>query len=135
MDKAKQQLVQNWLIRARSDLEAAAVLAANAQLDTAVYHCQQSGEKAVKAFLVFCDEPLHRTHDVESLILIASCYDAHFADWQATGSLLTPYATAYRYPSEPFQAQPSPQEFDDALNAAQNLYAFVLASLPVGTHP
>lgn len=135
MDEAKKQLIQNWLTRAKSDLRAAQILSANAQLDTAIYHCQQAGEKAVKAFLVFCDEPLHRTHDVESLILIANGYNAQFLSWQSTGSLLTPYATAYRYPAEPFYGQPTQQEFDDAFITVDALFAFVLSVLPADTHP
>ena len=45
------------------------VLAAQVEplLDTAVYHCQQAGEKAVKAFLTFHDCEFERIHDVERL--------------------------------------------------------------------
>lgn len=58
MNEAKQQLVKSWLIKAEHDLISAHVLAAHKPplLDTAVYHCQQAAEKALKGFLVFCDQ-------------------------------------------------------------------------------
>jgi HEPN domain-containing protein len=39
-----------WLIKAKRDLDSAVRLAADVEpyLDTAIYHCQQAGEKAVK---------------------------------------------------------------------------------------
>jgi hypothetical protein len=46
---------------------------------------------------------------------------------------LTPLAVEYRYPGD--FIEPEPDEFQAAFEAAQFLYAFVLAKLPVGTHP
>ena len=53
MDKADLGLVKDWLTRAHQDLRASLILAAaeNAPLDVAIYHCQQAGEKSVKAYL------------------------------------------------------------------------------------
>ena len=50
MTDAKTLLVRSWLIKAQRDLASARVLAANDPplLDTAIYHCQQASEKAVK---------------------------------------------------------------------------------------
>ena len=73
MNEPKRQLVQGWLTKARRDLTSAHVLAAQVEplLDTAVYHCQQAGEKAVKAFLTFHDCEFERIHDVERLVRLA----------------------------------------------------------------
>ncbi len=53
MDEALLQAVRNWLLTAKADLESAEKLAEppNPILETAVYHCQQSAEKAIKGFL------------------------------------------------------------------------------------
>lgn len=40
--------------------------------DIAVYHCQQSAKKAVKAFLVYNGKPLQKTHDIAVLVDLAS---------------------------------------------------------------
>jgi len=49
MDEAKCELVRNWLRKAQRDLASARKLASGNDplLDTAIYHCQQAGEKAV----------------------------------------------------------------------------------------
>ena len=100
MNEAKRQLVQSWLTKAQHDLASARVLAASnlPLLDTAIYHCQQAAEKAVKGFLVFWDQEFERVHDVEVLIRAAMSYEAGFVDWVEVGRLLTPYARMYRYP-------------------------------------
>nr|VFK14096.1 MAG: HEPN domain-containing protein [Candidatus Kentron sp. LFY] len=74
MNTAKQQLIQSWIDKASHDLGAVRILAASAEpvLDVAIYHCQQAAEKAVKAFLVFCDEDVIETHDIPLLIEIAT---------------------------------------------------------------
>ena len=63
MDEAGLNLVKDWLTRAHQDLRASRVLsvAEDALLDVAIYHCQQAGEKAVKAFLQWRDEPFAKT--------------------------------------------------------------------------
>ena len=57
MDEADLELVKDWLTRAHQDLRAAHFAAAEILLDVAIYHCQQAGEKAVKAYLQWRDEP------------------------------------------------------------------------------
>lgn len=67
MDEAARELVRNWLTRASHDLQAARTLAAGKEplLDTAIYHCQQAAEKAVKGWLQSQDNPFPKTHDIE----------------------------------------------------------------------
>jgi HEPN domain-containing protein len=79
MDQAKRDLVRAWLIKARNDLVTARELGAmtTTPLDTAIYHCQQAAEKAVKGFLAFHDHPLERTHDVERLVELAQRYESN----------------------------------------------------------
>ena len=70
MDEARLGLVRGWLIKAQRDLATARKLAGDPSplLDTAIYHCQQAAEKAVKGFLAFHDQPVVKTHDVRFLI-------------------------------------------------------------------
>ena len=37
-------------------------------LDTAIYHCQQAAEKAIKGWLQSQDKPFPKTHDIEDLV-------------------------------------------------------------------
>lgn len=130
MTDAKVELARSWLIKARRDLASARVLAANEPplLDTAIYHCQQGAEKAVKGYLVFCDQEFERVHDIEILIRSAMLHASEFADWIDVGIRLTPYARIYRYPG--YTAEPTGEQFSQALSAAEGLYQFVLSLLP-----
>lgn len=132
---AKLELVQNWLIKAQHDLAAARKLATEPDpyLDVAIYHCQQAAEKAVKGFLVFHDQSFERTHDVEVLVALALRYEAGFSAWREAAVRLTPYATEFRYPSS--LLEPSRDEFEQAVEAASELYAFILSLLPPDVHP
>jgi len=111
------------------------VLAANIEplRDTAIYHCQQAGEKAVKGFLAFHDYEVEKFHDVEKLIRSAISYESQFVTWTGVGRLLTPYATFFRYPG--VAEEPSPQQLEQALSSATRLYEFVLSLLPAEVHP
>src|SRR5439155_21682358 len=93
----REQLVQSWLVKALHDLATArkAASAPDPYLDTAIYHCQQAGEKAVKGFLAFHDQPPVRTHDIELLVSTAEPFEAGFASWTDAAERLTRYATQY----------------------------------------
>ena len=135
MNEPKRQLVQGWLTKARRDLTSAHVLAAQVEplLDTAVYHCQQAGEKSVKAFLTFHDCEFERIHDVERLVRLAMPYEGRFAEFVDGARLLTPYATFFRYPG--ITVEPTESEFAQAILAATDIYEFTLSLLPVDVLP
>ncbi|MEW6747200.1 MAG: HEPN domain-containing protein [Planctomycetota bacterium] len=137
MDDGKRELVRAWLIKARNDLTAAREIGAlpDGPLDTAIYHCQQAAEKAVKGFLAFHDHRLERVHDVERLVSLASGYDPRLKNCEEAAITLTPYATAYRYPGESATLEPSRAEFDEALKLATDLLTFVLSVLPKEVGP
>ena len=135
MDEAKRQLVQSWLIKAQHDLAAARKLSAEPDpyLDTAIYHCKQAAEKAMKGFLVFHDQDFEKTHNIQLLITLATSFEVGFSSWLEVAERLTPYAGMFRYPGEVLE--PNQAEFDQALQEAEGLYSFVLSSLPAEVHP
>lgn len=135
MDDAVRETVRSWLLKAASDLGSARKLAAEPEpyLDTAIYHCQQAAEKAVKAWLTYHNLRCDRTHDVRNLIAQAAQTDPGFTAWLGTGQLLTPYATAFRYPDE--DLSPDPAEFGEAYRHAEAFVEFVLTVLPAEVRP
>lgn len=137
MDDAKRELVRAWLIKSRNDLDTARQIGAlpDGHLDAAIYHCQQAAEKAVKGFLSFCDHRLERSHDVERLVELAAGYDPGFASLVDAANILTPYATAYRYPGESTTLEPSRAEFAEALKLAGDFVSFVGSLLPAEVKP
>jgi hypothetical protein len=129
--------IQAWLIRARNDLANAEFTAAhrNDLLDTAVYHCQQTAEKALKAFLTSAGLSIPKTHDLGKLVQLATACHIQFAQLQAIADALTPFATEFRYPADDEAPMPTIQQANQALAAARRIYDFVLSILPTETHP
>jgi HEPN domain-containing protein len=137
MDEADLELVKDWLTRARQDLRASLILAAaeDGPLDVAIYHCQQAGEKAVKAYLQWRDEPFAKTHNLRALVIQAAILDKGFDTFEKPAEILTPYVSAFRYPGGSYEPMPSREEFDEALQHAQSIYDFVLSLLPAKARP
>jgi HEPN domain-containing protein len=137
MDEADLELVKDWLTRAHQDLRAARILAVaeDAPLDVAIYHCQQAGEKAVKAYLQWRDEPFAKTHNLRALVIQAATLDKGFDALEKPAGILTPYVSAFRYPGGSYEPMPGREEFDEALQHAQTIYDFVLNLLPAEARP
>jgi HEPN domain-containing protein len=130
MDEAKRELVVAWLTKAQRDLASARKLAAppEALLDTAIYHCQQAAEKAVKGLLLFHDQDFEKTHDITDLLRLAAPFAPELSAFLALGELLTPYAVRFRYPGT--VPEPERAEYSQAQEAADQLVAAVLGLLP-----
>lgn len=77
MDKAKRILVQFWLKKAQRDLAAAQKLATDLP-DVSIYHCQQAAEKALKGFLILHDIDPGDTHNINTLVKLASAFKPEF---------------------------------------------------------
>lgn len=102
MTEAVDRLVGAWLNKARHDIETArrAVDHVEPITDTAVYHCQQAAEKALKAVLIKRGDSVFKSHDLVALLTKCANSDQAFAQWVEVAATLTPYATAFRYPSD-----------------------------------
>lgn len=135
MDKATLALVRDWLVKAQRDLSSARKLATDPDpyLDTAVYHCQQSAEKAVKGLLVFYGQRFKKVHNVQFLITQALPFAPELAEQLEAAERLTPYATLFRYPG--VILEPDRPEYDLALTFAEEIYIRVLSLLPEQVHP
>ena len=115
MDEDKRELVESWLTKALHDLRSAVALA-NLQpplFDTAVYHCQQAAEKAIKGFLVFNDLVPQKTHLLGQLIRPVAELNVRFALFSDAAEFLTPLATEYRYPGS--SREPTQQDYEKAM--------------------
>ena len=63
----KADLVNGWLAKADSDLEAGRRLLDNGPYDVVCFHAQQAIEKLLKALQAFYNQLPPRTHDLEEL--------------------------------------------------------------------
>ena len=137
MDEARHQLVRSWLAKAAGDLKSARVLGGDPEgpLDSAIYHCQQGAEKAVKAFLVCNGVTPEKTHDIRKLAVEASAFEDRFNEMIPQAAALTPYAWEFRYPDDLAETEPTREEFNEALKQAQEIYDFVASLLPKAAQP
>ena len=96
--------------------------------DTAVYHCQQTAEKALKAYLTLKNTPFLKVHVLSVLVEQCMQSDPSFAELLDIADLLTPYAVAFRYPGDVLE--PAREDAQEALDAAGEVMDFVLSRLP-----
>lgn len=132
MDEAKRQEVRQWLIKSQRDLAAARILMKNEEpyLDLAAYHCQQSAEKAIKAYLTCQDIIFQKTHNLVALLALLVPVSPGFNDWREMAETLTPWATEFRYPGD--VAEPERVEVEQAYAMTEAFVRFVSQKLPDG---
>lgn len=126
----KEQVVQAWLVKARSDLESARCLLAGPSpiLDTGCFHCQQAAEKSLKAFLIWNEHEPPRTHALGLLLDAGLEYEARLAEHRVPCEGLTSYAVEVRYPDS--AAEPTPEKAAAAFEAAEALVSFIHDIVP-----
>jgi len=90
MNEAKRAEIQKWLIKSQHDLGSARRLMEgdDPYLDTAVYHCQQAVEKALKAFLTYHDAEFGKTHDLTELVEVCFTIAPAFDAWRGVAAIL-----------------------------------------------
>jgi len=124
MDDNTHEVLQ-WILKAKSDLASAEVLFERELYDTAVYHCQQSAEKALKAYLAWREQPVLKVHDLTMLVKECVLLDSSFSVLMSLTEILTPYATAFRYPGDVLC--PDVADVEEALKLSKELLVFVLS--------
>ena len=130
MDEAKRNEIRQWLIKSQHDLGSAHRLMEGEEpyLDTAVYHCQQTAEKAIKAYLTYRDIVFERTHNLVALLAFCIPSEPALSRWKEEAKMLTPYATEFRYPGDVLD--PERGEVEQAFAAAEGIVNFIIQLLP-----
>lgn len=130
MDEAKVHEIRQWLFKARHDLRSARRLFTDEPpiLDTAAYHCQQAAEKALKAFLVLHDIQFSKIHLLLPLVEQCVDLDPTFAELREAAETLTPFATAFRYPGDVLE--PEPSDVVEGMRLAEMVLEFIQARVP-----
>ena len=130
MDDLKRLAIERWLLLARHDLVTArTMLTVHPPLaDVACFHCQQCAEKALKAFLVFADIHVEKTHFVRRRLDLCAGADPSFDRFQRIATDLTEYAVVGRYPDE--WREFSVAEGTKAVRSAEEVLGFVRKRIP-----
>jgi len=92
---------KTWLEYAKTDYSAAIFLQNHrpVPIEIICYHCQQAGEKALKAILVHHDKEVPRTHNLYTILeLCAKLHPEIKAALEESAKRLSVYSTVTRYP-------------------------------------
>jgi len=121
---------RQWLLCAQEDLSAVEALVSvyPPLVRGALFHCQQAAEKAMKAFLVWHDEPFTKTHNLTALGDQCVGIDQTLEGPIGESIKLTRFAIRFRYPGEP--ERPTVEEARHWLAAARSVFAAILDRLP-----
>ncbi|HET6387635.1 MAG TPA: HEPN domain-containing protein [Armatimonadota bacterium] len=108
-----------WVEKAEADFKGASGLHRRADKlpDLVCYHCQQSVEKYLKAYLAAHGEPPPMSHDLRQLLRLCARFSVPLAALMPDASLLNPYGILIRYPG--FSATQS--DARDAIRACRRI--------------
>lgn len=118
------QMHKLWLLIAREDLDSAKHLFL-VPLITVLFHVQQCAEKSLKAYIVFKNGKLIKTHDLVRLVDMCMEFDKNFERLRLFAMVLTPYETMGRYPDASF-IKPSFEEIKDIIGQSEYIFNFVI---------
>ncbi len=132
--RPEDELVRDWLFKARNDLASAERLLVGDEpiLDTGCFHCQQTVEKLLKAFLTYHAVEFEKAHSLVYLVDLCVPVDEAFRTLYPAAQNLTVYAVGIRYPEF---IELSIDEAREALKIAHRIWDFVLRRLPPHVHP
>ena len=122
----KEEILQQWLDRGKNDLRAAEYLSTmhHPTPDEIIcYHCQQSAEKYLKAFIFSHDIEPDKTHDLEDLLEICQKYNTEFSTLSSKTYVLTRYGVLPRYPND---LGITNEDMKNALSYAKSIQEFVM---------
>ena len=114
---------EEWLQKAKRDLDTANALLEKAYYDTAIYHTQQCAEKALKGYCVYRLQPLIKTHDLEKILKICINLDSSFQELDLLATSLNGLDVRFRYPDVEFE--PEETEVVEAIEWSVQILDFV----------
>lgn len=130
MTKLHPKDAQEWIDKAKDDLEWANYDYGGKFWDKVCFACQQAVEKILKAFIISQGRVHPRIHKLPELLQICSKFDPEFNRWEDTVRILDGYYIGPRYPGFIPQTY-TPEVAQEALSLAQQLVDFVTQKIIV----
>ena len=122
--------VEEWLIRAKSNLEIAKIgrVSEDILYEDLCFNCQQAVEKTLKGLLIFLKTGFPFTHIIANLLELVEDQGITIPEEIKDSIDLTIYAVDTRYPSS--KKEPvSEEEYKEALELAEQVYNWVVEIL------
>ena len=127
MSELEKNIIAQWIEKADHDLIAAKILieANPLILDIACFHCQQAIEKYLKVFLIYHNQEVIFTHNLDFLAQQCSIIDNDFQNIDMKN--INQYAVKTRYPHD-FLA-PELSETKEYLKISEDIKQMVLSKI------
>ena len=95
-------IIQAWLLKSAHDLQTAQIVASHLPDfdDTIAFHCQQSIEKALKAYLVYLEIEFKPVHDLGYLLNLVGTKDDSLDPYYDKVDRVSRFAVQIRYPEQ-----------------------------------
>lgn len=120
--------VKDWLKKASNDLTASKKLSNNEEtFDCSVFHTHQCAEKAFKAFIIFMQKPVPKTHDLRFLLVCCAEIFPDFMLFREEAQQLNPYGNDSRYPNDSFYVDKNAT--DEAIAMAEKILIAIKRNL------
>ena len=129
-DNSDMELARQWVVKARNDLLNADnnLRAEEVPYDTVCFHCQQSAEKLLKAYLVANGRQYPVSHDLMLILEAVLALSPEAGQLRDSLALLIPYAVEVRYPDDWYS--PSEQDAAEARSAADDVLTWLESMCP-----
>jgi len=117
--------IRNWLCKAGNDLKIAGHEIENSDpvTDMICFHCQQAVEKYLKAFLIYHNKEIERTHNL--YYLQKKCSEINNSIGRIDLKELNFFGISVRYPDEFYI--PSVEEAKEYISIAQKIESLVIS--------
>jgi HEPN domain-containing protein len=119
------------LKKAENDLKDAKILynSKEASAEGICFHCQQAVEKFLKAYLVYNDKEINKTHDISQLLQFCKNIDSDFIELEKLNiDDMTNYAVIVRYDDI---IEPSLEDAKEAIAIAEKAKLFALKKINI----
>lgn len=122
------KLVKEWVIKAQNDLKTAEIIyKEKGPSDTLCFHCHQSIEKYLKAYLVSQNTHFEKIHYLWQLAKLSGREDKDFLNFKEGLKTLDAYYIESRYPPE-VKAY-SRKECKKVLDIAEKITQFIIKKI------
>lgn len=120
------ELIKEWVRKAEQDFGMAELALENKPeyTDSICFHCQQTVEKYLKAYLVFLDIRFEKKHDLGYLLDLINEKEKVSDEFYEMLEKLEDYAVEIRYPDDWFE--PTLDEAKEVYEVAKQVKEFVL---------
>jgi len=122
---------KEWLNRARSNLERAAVPTPHSYLEDLCFDAQQAAEKAIKAVLLSRAIRFPYIHDLDELLELTRAAGIEVTSVVEQAGLLSQYAVAARYPG--IAREVTDEQHKQALSIAEAVFQWAEKIVAHGT--